>query len=62
MFQGKQKFGRSKGKKVGFSTCEHKAHWRENCIDCKNCHINHGENEMRESNTEYKRFAYKYLE
>lgn len=53
-FQGKQKFGNPKGKKVGFNTFKRKAPWHGKFSDCKYCHTNNDENEMCESNPEYK--------
>ncbi|BFY99110.1 hypothetical protein BsWGS_02150 [Bradybaena similaris] len=60
-FHAKQKWDRLKHKKVGFTSSRRKAPWRGNISECKYCHISHGENEMCESNPEYKRFAQKHI-
>lgn len=42
MYQDKQRFGKTKTKKVGFMTGKKRAPWWGNFSMCKFCHINHG--------------------
>lgn len=61
MFQEKQKYGKTKSEKVGFMSSKHKALWRGNFVECKYCKVNQRENEMCESNPDYKKIADKHL-
>lgn len=57
MVQRKQRWDKPKGKKVDFGLFKIKPPWRGNITDCKQCHTTHGENEICESNPEYKKFT-----